>query len=397
MTQTSPATSAPAAPSTWQVLPAPVPDALDHPDAWALHGAEVVSREVDVDTYGHEDLAFTAQYLWARLQEQEYARRLRLVAVPTGITHPTAADVVGSASVVLPRHSNQHVAHVSVTVRPSARRRGAGTALLLAAEELALADRRTTVILESEHGSEPAPDRPGVLEPASGAGRIAADDPGAALCLRHGYALEQAARYSVLDLPVAPDRLPALHDAAAARAGEDYRLVSWQDHAPDRWVDGWAHLETRMSTDEPQAGLDLEEDPWDAARLRRYEADIAASGHGYLLVAAEHVHSGALAGFTMVQFQLDRPGPVFQEDTIVVAEHRGHRLGMLMKTDLLRRLPAVRPGAGRVHTWNAEENAFMLGINVALGFRPAGVAGEWQKRLGSAPGGARAAAPSSAR
>ena len=221
----------------------------------------------------------------------------------------------------------------------------------------------------------------GAMEPASGAGRIAADDPGAALCLKHGYALEQAARYSVLTLPVPPDRLAGLRAAATERAGADYRLVTWQDRAPQRWVDDWARLETRMSTDEPQAGLDLEEDPWDADRLRRYEHDIAASGHTYLLVAAEHVPTGTLAGFTMVQLQVDRPAPVFQEDTIVVGEHRGHRLGLLMKTGLLERLRELRPEARRVHTWNAEENAFMLGINVALGFRPAGVAGVWQKRL----------------
>jgi GNAT superfamily N-acetyltransferase len=372
--------------SPWHVLPAPVPVSLEHPDAWGLRGAEVVSREVDRLTYGHDDLALTARYLWAKLQEQEYARRVRLVAVPAGLvgngTVPAPDDVVGSASVILPRVSNQHVAHASVAVRPHARGQGLGAALLLAVEELAAADGRTTVILESEHSGEPPADAPGVLEPASGAGRIRAADPGAALCLRHGYVLEQAARYSVLDLPVAPDLLTRLHDEAAHRAGAEYRVVSWRDRAPERWLDAWADLETQMSTDEPQAGLDLEEDPWDAARLRRYEADIAASGHGYLVVAAEHVPTGALAGFTMVQYQLDRPEAVFQEDTLVAREHRGHRLGMLMKTDLLRRLAEVRPEARRVHTWNAEENAFMLGINVALGFRPAGVAGEWQKRLG---------------
>ncbi|EYR62652.1 GNAT family acetyltransferase [Actinotalea ferrariae CF5-4] len=378
MTQRS---SAPAGPAPWRVLPAPVPPSPDHRDAWALHGSAAVSREADLDTYGHDDLALTAQYLWAKLQEQDYARRVRLVAVPADVPDPGPDDVVGSASVVLPRRSNHHVAHVAVAVRPAVRDGGSGSALVEAAEAIATAGGRSTVILESEHGGEPAEGTPGAMEPASGAGRIAADDPGAALCLKHGYALEQAARYSVLTLPVPPDRLAGLRAAATERAGADYRLVTWQDRAPQRWVDDWARLETRMSTDEPQAGLDLEEDPWDADRLRRYEQDIAASGHTYLLVAAEHVPTGTLAGFTMVQLQVDRPAPVFQEDTIVVGEHRGHRLGLLMKAGLLERLRELRPEARRVHTWNAEENAFMLGINVALGFRPAGVAGVWQKRL----------------
>ena len=35
-----------------------------------------------------------------------------------------------------------------------------------------------------------------------------------------------------------------------------------------------------------------------------------------------------------------------------------------------------------VGTWNAEENSFILSINVTLGFRPAGGSGEWQTKLG---------------
>jgi GNAT superfamily N-acetyltransferase len=38
-------------------------------------------------------------------------------------------------------------------------------------------------------------------------------------------------------------------------------------------------------------------------------------------------------------------------------------------------------GARRIHTWNAEENAHMLAINVALGFRAVGVTGMWQKQF----------------
>lgn len=369
----------------WSVVDAPVPagdDRLDGPEAWALQGTERVLREAAVDADGHDDLAVSVRALRATLQEQVYARRHRLVAVPAGTPRPRPDDVVGTASVLLPQHSNRHLTEVSVTVRPGSRGRGVGTALLEAAESLAVAAGRTTVLVETEHRGEPPAGAPDVLEPASGVGRIRGAEPGAALCLGRGYVLEQAARYSVLDLPVAPAHLARLHDDAAARAGAAYRLVSWRDRAPEDRLDDWALLETRMSTDDPPAGLDIEEDPWDAARLRRYEDDLAASGRGYLAVAAEHVATGTLAGLTMVQWDRDRPGPVQQDSTIVLTEHRGHRLGMLMKTGLLRRLADERPDARRVHTWNAEENAFMLTINVALGFRPVGVSGEWQKRLG---------------
>ena len=72
---------------------------------------------------------------------------------------------------------------------------------------------------------------------------------------------------------------------------------------------------------------------------------------------------------------------VHQGDTLVVPEHRGRRLGMLVKAANLRRLVDELPETQRVDTWNAEENRWMLGINVALGFRPSGGSGEWQLRL----------------
>lgn len=73
---------------------------------------------------------------------------------------------------------------------------------------------------------------------------------------------------------------------------------------------------------------------------------------------------------------------VISQDTLAVREHRGHQLGQLIKAVNLERLAELRPGARRVHTWNAKENSFMLAINVALGFEPVGVYGVWQKHLG---------------
>jgi hypothetical protein len=55
---------------------------------------------------------------------------------------------------------------------------------------------------------------------------------------------------------------------------------------------------------------------------------------------------------------------------------------MLVKVANLRRAQEKWPRARSVLTWNASENQHMLAINTALGFRPAGYEGEWQKRLG---------------
>ena len=82
----------------------------------------------------------------------------------------------------------------------------------------------------------------------------------------------------------------------------------------------------------------------------------------------------------MLELAPSKPWLAEQDDTLVAAGHRGHRLGMLVKIANLRRL-AELPRVERVTTFNAAENEHMLAINVALGFRPAGWDGEWQRSV----------------
>lgn len=65
------------------------------------------------------------------------------------------------------------------------------------------------------------------------------------------------------------------------------------------------------------------------------------------------------------------------------AEHRGHRLGMLVKVANLRQVVAREPQRTRVMTWNAEENRPMLAVNEAIGFRAVGYEAGWQRVAGS--------------
>ncbi|NTW42602.1 MAG: GNAT family N-acetyltransferase, partial [Cellulomonadaceae bacterium] len=360
--------------TSWTITPIPVIDDVESPAAWAAQGAAAVSHVIDQALWGHVDLAWTAKYLTARLREQRYARRVWLVAGRPG-TEGDPAGVVGAAWVVMPLTSNEHLAHVDVFVHPGHRRQGVGTALAQAVEQIAAEHGRDVLIAATDHAGEPPADDPHALTPPTGSGRIRSVDPGAMFALHRGFRLEQAERYSVLPFPVAPALVARLHDDAAARAGDDYRLIAWSDRVPDEWVDQLAALYTRMSTDAPQADLRMDEDPWDAARVRTAEQSVADAGHGYATVAAVHVPSGTLAAFTSVEHPSDVPEALYQEDTLVLGAHRGRRLGMLVKTAMLRRLAATRPDARRVHTWNAEENDHMLAINVALGFAPMGVCG----------------------
>lgn len=362
----------------WQVRPVPVPASLDDDAAADLISVAALERMVSLAVWGHDDLAYPARESLAKLRDQTYVHRVHLVAVAPD----RPREVLGAAMVRLPQQGNTHLLEAEFLIHPEHERRGVDDALLAAVEARAVAAGRRVVLLASEHKHEPPAGHADTLVAPTGSGRISRVDPGAELAMRHGFRLEQAERYSVLRLPVPPDRLTTLRSTAVAAAGADYRTITWEDRCPDRWVDELARLETRMSTDAPNGGLEIVEDPWDADRIRTAETSIAAAERGYLGTVVEHVPTGTLAGFTLLEYPRAAPEIVFQQDTLVAREHRGHKLGLLIKAVNLEHLADLRPGARRVHTWNAEENSFMLAINVALGFEPVGVYGVWQKHLG---------------
>ena len=50
--------------------------------------------------------------------------------------------------------------------------------------------------------------------------------------------------------------------------------------------------------------------------------------------------------------------------------HRGHRLGLLVKTAMLEWLAEAEPQLERIDTGNAAVNRWMIAINTALGYEP---------------------------
>ena len=133
--------------------------------------------------------------------------------------------------------------------------------------------------------------------------------------------------------------------------------------------------------DAPTDDLDIEDEVFTADRVRAYQA--AQDGRGKTLrrVLVRHRGTAELAGHSVVAVDRERPGLAEQHDTSVVAAHRGHRLGLLLKTEMNLWLREVEPQLESVDTWNAESNDHMISVNEQLGYRVMGRELQFQRSL----------------
>lgn len=347
-----------------------IPERLDAADAADFIAAIAVRSAVNEHDSGTRDDVRPPDELLPGWRKQEFEPMRMLVARLDGriVCRGIAEFRLGDAA---------DTAWLHVEVLPEVRGRGVGRAMAERLEHLARAEGRTKAIVYAPSwrvGGER-------LAAPTGFGDVPADSRETRLLLSLGYRLEQVERGSRLPLPVDPARLDALLEQANAAAGPDYRLHFWGRHTPAEWREDICRLLTRMSTDAPSAGLEEAEDPWTVERLLADEREEAQSPRIPFVAAVEHVPSGRLVGFTEIFAPAERDRAVDQDDTIVLIEHRGHRLGMLLKAANLAQLERLRPGHPAVVTYNAEENRHMLAVNEALGFEPFVYEGAWRKDL----------------
>jgi GNAT superfamily N-acetyltransferase len=280
-----------------------------------------------------------------------------------GAPGAAAGQVCGIGELQLPRRENLDLAEVDVRVLPAFRRMGVGRAIVAALEEIAVVAGRTELT-----GSDEVPVRPGYLDAAQPFARDL------------GFSAVQQNVRRELQLPLDPDRVRALREAPKARP-VGYTLLTFTDRWPDALVADRCELGRRMSTDVPMGDQVLDEEVWDEQRVRQLEAAMAAQNRAKVITAARHDESGRVVGFTELAVPLGAPESVWQHDTLVLREHRGHSLGFAMKVanvlELAERYPAVR----RVNTWNAAENEHMIATNEAMGFEVTALSTTWRKSL----------------
>jgi GNAT superfamily N-acetyltransferase len=342
-----------------------LPESVDAPDAGDFVRAVEVGRIVETEAYGTADIPYTADEELPMHRNPFEPHRLFVARVDD--------EIVGRAVAETHAGDDADTTWVRTQVLPGFRGRGIGRALLATVERTFPQTRK---VIAYVGGTERGGAR---LASPTGFGSISADAPETRFMQAAGYRFEQVERLSRLALPI--DGLDALVAAARAASGDDYRIHTWSGRTPERWLEDRALLATRMSTDAPSAGLEEPEDVWTVERVRDADERAETNPRMRVVAAAEHVPSGHLVGYTMLSVPRGRHRAVDQWSTLVLREHRGHRLGMLLKVANLAHLAEVAPGHPSVITFNAEENRPMLAVNEQLGFVGIAYEGAWRKDL----------------
>jgi GNAT superfamily N-acetyltransferase/RimJ/RimL family protein N-acetyltransferase len=271
----------------------------------------------------------------------------------TWLARDAAGNACGWYSIAFPERENTHVAYLAPLVSPLHRRRGIGAGLVRHAAWQAHERGRTLLAGDARQGA-----------------------PGEAFCLALGAreGISEAGRVLRLDT-IPAGRLAQLR-AHAQAAAKGYSLMSWEGPPPERYLVQIARLYQAMN-DAPRSAED-EGQHWDAARVRDDRVRVAAQGLRHYTVAVCCERTGEMAGMTQLGVDPLKPDCGFQELTVVARQHRGHRLGLLVKVAMLELLTDHEPLLARIFTGNADTNEHMIAINAELGFQVLGHRLSWE-------------------
>ena len=346
-----------------------IPASMDAPGAQDFVEMTRVRNRVGAEVAGNFDLAVRPDELLPSWHTQNFEEKRMLVA-------RVDSHIVARAVIELPKSTP--LAWATVEVLRRFRRRGIGSALYARVEEAAARAGHPVLQGSVVQGASDSVER--IVAP-TGFGSVPRDDDASRFLLARGFALEQVARMSRLELPVDRGVLRRRFVRASADAGVNYTVHYWSGSTPPEHLAQVADLRGRLATDAPQAGLEPDTSPWTVERVRAEDQQLESSPRTRLTALVQYRPTGEAAGYTELDVPAETTRAATQGDTIVLQEHRGHRLGMLLKTANLLRLEEVKPGHPSVLSFTAEENRHMLQLNDTLGFVPWGYEGAWKKVL----------------
>ncbi|WP_435137576.1 GNAT family N-acetyltransferase [Actinacidiphila sp. bgisy144] len=265
---------------------------------------------------------------------------------------------VATAKLRLPTAENSgRLASVELTVHPAHRRMGMGSRLLTTV--VAAAAEENCRRLSTE---------------------VLAGTPGESFLSTRDFVPALRLTWQRLLLAEIPERIVKLPDVPHP----GYRLASWEGAPPDALADSFAAARAGLA-DQPTGGLAVTWTQWDAERVRRTAELAARRGERLLNHAAVSVADGSVAGYTKLTLPAEAAAGggarAKQLDTAVLPAHRGHGLGLWLKSAMLRHLVDGHPEVAEVVTNTADDNRHMLAVNAALGFRPLRRTVAYQLRL----------------
>jgi GNAT superfamily N-acetyltransferase len=264
----------------------------------------------------------------------------------TWLATSDAGAPLGCYLLELPERENRANGFLFLLVGLEARRQGVGTALVAHAAEQAEQAGRALLLSDAREGA---------------AGVAFAAAVGARPTLRDARRVLDAG-------PVLQARLAGLRAEAEQHAG-GYTLRRWTGGTPEDLVSEVAALNTAMEDAPHEESFEPLE--WDRDRVRRADHRLVIEGVRRYSMAALHDASAKMAALTQVVVEPTIDGWAFQDLTAVTRQHRGHRLGLLVKVAMLEWLAQAEPQVSQIMTFNAVANEHMIAVNEKLGHRVA--------------------------
>ncbi|MGW5238888.1 N-acetyltransferase family protein [Monashia sp. NPDC004114] len=258
---------------------------------------------------------------------------------------------VGWSRVSFPERENLDKSWFHLEVDPQHRGEGVGSALLEWSEERARAAGRAMLLTEV---FVPVGDRD--------------SHPDRAFALKRGYSLSSIEIVRSLKLPVDPAVLAGEKARSAAAMGDDYVLSTYVNGVPEELRQGVCDASNRLILDAPTGDVEFEAESLTVDDLQTMLDHLLETGRTLVTAVAVHRESGVVAAYTDLAWPQTDQDVVFQWGTLVLPEHRGHRLGMAVKVANLEELARVAPERKHVQTMNDEQNPWMVQINKDLGF-----------------------------
>lgn len=186
-------------------------------------------------------------------------------------------------------------------------------------------------------------------------------------CAARGYRVASHEEIKLLDLRTAHASWPVLDGEVAAELG-GYEVIGFERTVPEKHIAGFCDLLSVFMSMIPSGDLDLRDSTWTPQRIHDTERRMVETGKlwiGALALSPD----GTAVGFTELGVPFADPRHASVGGTLVLPEHRGHRLGLAMKLHNHRRLAALHPDCRHVETGNAGVNAPMNAVNQAMGYR----------------------------